>query len=63
MEVDDRDPKRAADIANAYVANLRLLTTKLAVTEAQQRRVFFEQQMKVAKERLTQAQVALGTSD
>jgi uncharacterized protein involved in exopolysaccharide biosynthesis len=60
IEVDDRDPQRAADIANAYVENLRYLTTKLAVTEAQQRRAFFEQRMKEAKDRLTQAQVALG---
>ncbi len=61
VETDDYLPQRAADIANAYVDNLRFVTTRLAVTEAQQRRVFFEQQMKEAKERLTRAQLALGS--
>lgn len=60
IAVDDQEPQRAADIANAYVDSLRVVTTKLAVSEAQQRRAFFEQQMREAKERLTQAQVALG---
>lgn len=59
VEVDDRDPQRAADMANAYVESLRDVTTRLAVSEAQQRRVFFEEQMKTARERLTAAQVAL----
>jgi uncharacterized protein involved in exopolysaccharide biosynthesis len=61
IEVDDREPQRAANIANAYVESLRFLTTRLAVTEAQQRRAFFEQQMNEAKQRLTQAQLALGS--
>lgn len=60
IDVDDREPKRAAEMANAYVDELRRITTQLAVTEAQQRRAFFELQMKQAKERLAQAQVALG---
>lgn len=59
IEVDDLDPQRAADIANAHVDALRHITTQLAVTEAQQRRVFFEEQMKEARERLTQSQMAL----
>jgi uncharacterized protein involved in exopolysaccharide biosynthesis len=59
VEVDDRDPKRAADLANAHVAGLRELTNRLAVSEAQMRRVFFEQKLKEAHERLTKAQIAL----
>ena len=62
VEVDDHDPKRAADIANAYVDELRLMTNTLAVSEAQQRRRFFEQQLEVTKKRLTEAQVALQES-
>lgn len=62
VEIDDPVPQRAADIANAYVESLRYVTTRLAVTEAQQRRAFFEQQMKEAKERLTRAQLALGSA-
>ncbi len=59
IEVDDKDPKRAAAIANQYVEELRRLTSTLAVTEAQQRRVFFERQLQQTKERLTLAQQAL----
>jgi uncharacterized protein involved in exopolysaccharide biosynthesis len=59
VEVDDHDPKRAADIANAYVEGLRRVTTTLAVSEAQQRRAFFEEQLQQAKEKLTKAQIAL----
>ena len=42
VEVDDKSPQRAADIANRYVDELRRVTATLAVTEAQQRRLFFE---------------------
>lgn len=59
IEVDDKDPKRAADMANAFVENLRTLTNTLAVTEAQQRRVFFEQKLAETKDRLVKTQVAL----
>jgi uncharacterized protein involved in exopolysaccharide biosynthesis len=59
VEVDDESPQRSADMANSYVDALRALTTTLAVTEAQQRRVFFEQQLVKTKDKLTQAQVAL----
>lgn len=62
VEVDDREPKRAAAMANAYVDALRQITNTLAVTEAQQRRVFFEQQLTQAKERLAGAQSALEDS-
>lgn len=62
IQVDDRDPQRAADIANAHVDALKQMATHLAVTEAQQRRIFFEQQMLAAKERLTQAQAALASA-
>lgn len=59
VSVDDHDPKRAADIANAYVDALFTLTQTLTVTEAGQRRLFFEQQVKKAKDDLTRAEVAL----
>jgi uncharacterized protein involved in exopolysaccharide biosynthesis len=58
VEVDDRDPKRAADLANAYVDELKKLTKVLAVTEASQRRLFFEQQLIQAKDNLTAAEIA-----
>lgn len=58
IEVDDKDPKRAADLANGYVDELRKLTKVLAVTEASQRRLFFEQQLLQAKDSLTAAEIA-----
>jgi len=62
VEVDDRDPGRAAEIANRHVAELRRVTAELALTEAQQRRVFFESQLDQARVRLAEAQRALQTS-
>jgi tyrosine-protein kinase Etk/Wzc len=58
IEVDDRDPNRAADMANTYVEQLDKLTGSLAVTEAAQRRLFFERQVAQAKEDLAKAEVA-----
>lgn len=62
VEVDDRTPQRAADLANQFIEELRRLTGTLAVTEAQQRRVFFEQQLGQVRQRLVMAQNALQTS-
>lgn len=59
IEVDDTDPKRAADIANRYVDELRRLTGDLAITEAQHRRVFFEKQLQATRQNLANAQAAL----
>ena len=58
LEVDDRDAKRAAEIANGYVDELIKLTNVLAVTEASQRRLFFERQLLQAKDNLTAAEIA-----
>ena len=62
VSVDDPDPKRAAAMANQYVDELRRMTSVLAVSEAQQRRVFFEGQMQAAKGKLIAAQTALQDS-
>jgi len=59
IEAEDRDPKRAADIANAFVEELRNLSNTLAITEAAQRRLFFETQLMQAKDNLTKSEVAL----
>jgi tyrosine-protein kinase Etk/Wzc len=58
IAVDDRDPRRAAEIANAYVEELFKLTQVLAVTEASQRRLFFERQLSQAKDNLVAAEVS-----
>jgi tyrosine-protein kinase Etk/Wzc len=58
IEVDDKDPKRAAELANAYVDELFKLTKVLAVTEASQRRLFFERQFEQARDNLAKAEAA-----
>jgi tyrosine-protein kinase Etk/Wzc len=59
IEVDDEDPRRAAAIANAYHEELGSLTRTLAVTEASQRRLFFEKQLVQAREDLASAEFNL----
>ena len=59
IAVTDRDPRRAADIANAWVEELRALNQNLALTEAAQRRAFFEQKLVAERNALSQAELAL----
>jgi tyrosine-protein kinase Etk/Wzc len=59
ISVEDNNPRRAADLANAYVVELRKVTQSLAVTEAGQRRLFFEQQLEQAKNNLAKAEETL----
>ncbi len=59
VEVDDQDPRRAADMANQYVEELRVLSGRLSLSEAQQRRTFFEGLMTKARDDLLKAQTAL----
>jgi tyrosine-protein kinase Etk/Wzc len=59
IEFQDVAADRAAAIANAYVEELDRLTQTIAVTEAAQRRLFFERQLHQAKNDLGSAEVAL----
>lgn len=59
ISVDDRDPARAAQMANAYIEELDKLTRKLAVTDASKRRIFFENEAKTASDELANAEQAL----
>ena len=56
LTVEDRDPKRAADMANAFVEELKSLAGGLAISEAGQRRMFFEEQIRHTKESLSIAE-------
>jgi tyrosine-protein kinase Etk/Wzc len=56
VSVTDKDKQRVAEMANAYTGELRILTKTLAVTEASQRRLFYEDQLKQAKEALLVAE-------
>lgn len=58
VSVTDKDKKRVADMANAYTDGLRILTKTLAVTEASQRRLFYEDQLKQAKGALVTSELA-----
>ena len=59
IAVEDKDPKRAAAMANAYVGELEKLTQRVAVTSAGQQRVFLERQLAQVKDQLANAEVAL----
>jgi uncharacterized protein involved in exopolysaccharide biosynthesis len=58
ISVTDKDKKRVAEMANTYTEQLRILTKSLAVTEASQRRLFYEEQLKQAKDALVAAELA-----
>ena len=59
VEVDDKEPKFAAELANAHADEIKKLLGRLAVSEAQLRRVFFEQQLKETKDNLIKAELSL----
>ena len=59
LTVEDRDPKRAADMANAFVEELKSLAGGLAISEAGQRRMFFEDQIRQTKLSLDRAEEEL----
>jgi len=56
VSVEAKDPKLAADLADAYVEELIRLTGLLAVTEASQRRLFFERQLAKVRDNLAVAE-------
>ncbi len=59
ITVADHDPKRAADLANGYLDALYEQNGRLALTEASQRRLFFEEQLEREKNALADAEVEL----
>jgi tyrosine-protein kinase Etk/Wzc len=59
IEVEDRDRKRAAQLANAYAEELSNRNATVALTEASQRRLFFERQVADEKELLARSEIAL----
>jgi capsule polysaccharide export protein KpsE/RkpR len=59
IEVDDEDAVFAATFANAYADEIMKLMSRLAVSEAQSRRVYFEKQLKDTREHLVAAELGL----
>jgi tyrosine-protein kinase Etk/Wzc len=59
IAVDDEEPQFAADLANGHVQELQRLLSRLAITEAQQRRLFFEKLIASTKANWVKAEQAL----
>jgi uncharacterized protein involved in exopolysaccharide biosynthesis len=59
LSVTDSDPHRAAELAAGWVEEYRRLTASLAVSEASQRRLFFERELDGARGDLTRAEDGL----
>jgi uncharacterized protein involved in exopolysaccharide biosynthesis len=57
--VEDKDRKLVASLANGYVEELRRLSRVMAVTEASQRRLFFERELETAKNNLAKVEMSL----
>lgn len=63
VSVEDHDPNRAAAMANAYLQSMRKQNDRLALTEATDRRTFFEHQLDKEKDLLAKSEVDLATTE
>ena len=59
IEFEDRDPERARAVAQAYIDELFKLSEDVNISEASQRRVFFEKQLLSSKDQLANAEIEL----
>jgi capsule polysaccharide export protein KpsE/RkpR len=59
IEFEDRDPERARQVAQAYIDELFNLSETVNISEAGQRRAFFEKQLLSAKDQLANAEIEL----
>ena len=57
VDVQDNDPEFAALLANAQVKELNVVLSRLAVTEAQQRRAYYEQQVNKTQTKIPQLEL------
>jgi tyrosine-protein kinase Etk/Wzc len=57
IEAQDKDPEFAAQLANAQVKELYVILSRLAVTEAQQRRAYYEQQILKTQAKIPQLEL------
>lgn len=56
VTIEEEDPKIAADMANAFVEEVKILSKGMAISEAAQRRLFYEEQLKDTKVALARAE-------
>jgi uncharacterized protein involved in exopolysaccharide biosynthesis len=61
VSVKDRDPQRAADMANAYVEMLDQINRKLNTTQGKRKRLFLEGRLKEVRADLEKAEIELRT--
>jgi len=54
IDAQDKEPEFAAQLANAQVKELNVILSRLAVTEAQQRRAYYDQQIVKTQEKIPQ---------
>lgn len=59
IAVDDKDPRRAAEMANAYVEELGKLTVRLNMASAGNNRIYLEERLAAARIDLVKAEDAL----
>jgi uncharacterized protein involved in exopolysaccharide biosynthesis len=59
INVTDKSPERARDLANGYLQALQTASADLALTESSQRRLFYERRLSKEKDELAEAEVAL----
>jgi len=59
VSVEDRDPKRAAEMANAYLDALDRINRTVNISEGHRKRVFLESRLKKVKKDLVDAESAL----
>ena len=57
VDAQDKDPEFAAKLANAQVKELNVILSRLAVTEAQQRRAYYEQQIVKTQNKIPQLEL------
>ena len=58
VDAQDKDPEFAAQLANAQVNELNVILSRLAVTEAQQRRAYYEKQVVKTQTKIPQLELA-----
>lgn len=63
ISITDRNPQHASEMTNAYVDEYKKFAATLAVSEASQRRWFFEQQLVQAKDNLAGSEEALKSAE
>ena len=56
LTVSDRDPRRAAALANAYIDSLNSMVSGLSTSAARRERIFLEERLRVVRQNLEEAE-------